>query len=79
MSANIRQMDLVLDILKLLKDRYGVKEVNNRHINAAIEAATDITKALNTPHKPSVPGSGLEAWLACDGNRQIVHVYGGCL
>lgn len=66
MSMNISQTQLISDILEVLSDKHGVKELNNRHINAVCQAATDITHALNIPHKPSVPSSGLAAWLNCD-------------
>lgn len=61
----VSQIELFSGILKLL-DRLGVKDVNQRQINSVIEAANLIVGELNCPHKPSIAGSGLEAWLACD-------------
>jgi len=66
MKPPLTQIDLVGAIGRLLDKEFGIKLATIRVINAIITAADGICDAINTPDKPSVPGSGLDAWLASD-------------
>lgn len=61
----VNQPDLAAAIMKYLKAN-GVVEVNARQFNAVLEAATMIVDAMDSPHKVSVPGEGLQDWWMGD-------------
>jgi hypothetical protein len=59
------QVRLVAAIARELA-RQGFADLNVRQLNAVIEAADEIMREVGHAHVPSVPNSGLRAWLASD-------------
>lgn len=61
----VDQIELIAAIGKEL-GRQKHKYLNARQMGAVINAANLIVAEMETPHRSSVPGEGLTAWLASD-------------
>jgi hypothetical protein len=65
MLREFTQPELIGALLTWL-DEHGVKEMNARQLDAVIKAADAVIEAIDRPHQPAVPASGLLQWLASD-------------
>ena len=72
-GLHIEQMRLVTEILNLLKG-HGAMTVQQRHINAVIDAANRICDEFGRADQVAAPGSGLVAW-ACSDSVGMSSVY----
>jgi hypothetical protein len=67
---NVRQMDLVLAILRELERQAAgdgeAVSVLPRQMNACVDAANLIVEAFNRPYRPATPGCGYGIWGMSD-------------
>jgi hypothetical protein len=66
MTNEVSQITLVTGIMNFISVTYPNLDVNTRHYNSIITAATTLADSLNTPHQDSTSNIGLEAWLQTD-------------
>lgn len=63
---SVSQLDLVAGFMEVLDEQLQGQPVNERVMNAIIEAANIVVAELDKPHVDAKPGMGLQAWAVSD-------------